>query len=56
MRMMRDVIGSQKLIPYTLIILVYFHFNTVPDIAYTCYSKLFTRLLTYVFLQILQRE
>ena len=35
MRIMRDVIGSQKLIPCTLIMLVYFCFNSVPDIAYT---------------------
>ena len=38
MQIVRDVIGSQKLIPCTLIILVYFCFNSVSDIAYTCYS------------------
>ena len=38
MRIMRDAIGSQKLIPCTLIILIYFRFNSVPGIAYTCFS------------------
>ena len=38
MRIMRDVTGLQKLIPCTLIILVYFRFNSVSDIAYTSYS------------------
>ena len=38
MRIMRDAIGSQKLIPCKLIILIYFRFNSVPDIACTCFS------------------
>ena len=51
---MREVIGSQKLIPCTLILLVHFRFNSVPDIAYmhVLQYKLFTRLLTYVSLQV----
>ena len=38
MRIMQEVIGSQRLIPCTLILLVHFCFNSVLDIAYTCYS------------------
>ena len=42
MQIMRDVIGSQKLIPCTLIILVHY---LMPNIAYTCYSTNCTCLL-----------
>ena len=54
MRIMREVIGLQKLIPFMLILLVNFHFNSVPDIAYmhVLQYKLFTRLLTYFSLQV----
>ena len=34
MRIMQDVIGSQKLIPCTLIILTFVLIRLVPDIAY----------------------
>ena len=34
MQIMRDVIGSQKLIPCTLIILTFILIRSVPDIAY----------------------
>ena len=35
MRFLRDVIGLQKLIPCTLIILTFVLIRSVPDIAYT---------------------
>ena len=41
MRIMRDVIGSQKLIPCTLIILTFVLIRSVPDIAYATVQTIY---------------
>ena len=55
MRIMRDVIGSHKIIPCTLITLVHFSFNSVPDVAYTCLIQ-YKRVYLTVSLQGLQES
>ena len=56
MRIMRDVIGSQKLIPCTLIILTFVLIRSVPDIAYTTVQTVYSTAYRDVSLQVLQKS